>query len=242
MVSDNFRLGDYIERTLSASSTPELMLELKLALSHWGFAHMACGTFGDPEQALGDASIPAVVVDYPEEWQKHYFDKNYVTIDPVVTRAAQAHVPYRWDELRDLTALQKRMFNEATEVGLLHGVTVPIHGPTGAVFVTSVASSHRDIDQRRSLSVANVLVNQAYTVLAGMKHPGAPAAPVSLTGRERECLIWSARGKSSWDIGVILNISENTVNFHLKNAMGKLKASTRVLAIVKAIRMGLIIP
>ncbi|MBR9970371.1 helix-turn-helix transcriptional regulator [Magnetospirillum sulfuroxidans] len=218
------------------------MAELKTALVHWGFPHMACGAFGDPDRPLDDDTVPAVVVDYPQEWQKHYFEKNYVTIDPVVTRAFQAHIPYRWDQLRDLTTLQNRMFNEAHEIGLLHGITVPIHGPTGGVFVASIASPHDDIDHLRSLSVANILVTQAYSVLVGLKHPGAPGAPVALTGRERECLIWSARGKSSWDIGVILNISDNTVNFHLKNAMSKLKTSTRVLAIVKAIRMGLIVP
>lgn len=242
MVGDNFRLGDFIERTLQADTAPALMSELKSALVHWGFPHMACGAFGEPERPLDDTSVPAVVVDYPEEWQKYYFEKNYVTIDPVITRACQAYVPYRWDQLRDLTNPQKRMFKEATEAGLRHGITVPVHGPNGSVFVASVASPHTDIDHLRSLSVANVLVTQVYSVLVGMRHPGAPSAPVSLTVRERECLIWSARGKSSWDIGVILNISDNTVNFHLKNAMEKLKASTRVLAIVKAIRMGLIVP
>lgn len=242
MASDNFRFGDFIERTLVADTSAALMAELKVALAHWGFSYMACGSFGDPERALEDETIPAVVVDYPEAWQTHYFEKNYVTIDPVVTRACQARVPYRWDELRDLTAIQRRMFTEAEDIGLLHGLTVPIHGPAGEVFVASMASAQIDIDHRRALSVANMLVTQAHSVLVGLKHPGAPGAPVSLTGRERECLIWSARGKSSWDIGVILNISENTVNFHLKNAMAKLKASTRVLAIVKAIRMGLIVP
>lgn len=242
MVGDSFRFGDFIERTLQADSAASLMAELKSALSQWGFGHMACGSFGDPDRSLEDETVPAVVVDYPEAWQTRYFEQNYVTIDPIVTRAFQARVPYRWEELRELTGVQRRMFCEAREVGLLHGITVPIHGPAGEVFVASIASPHHDIDHRRSLSVVNLLVTQAHSVLVGMKHPGAPGAPVSLTARERECLIWSARGKSSWDIGVILNISENTVNFHLKNVMGKLKASTRVLAIVKAIRMGLIVP
>ncbi|WP_199763242.1 helix-turn-helix domain-containing protein, partial [Bradyrhizobium guangdongense] len=44
---------------------------------------------------------------------------------------------------------------------------------------------------------------------------------------ERQCLRWVEEGKSSWEIGVILNVSLNTVNFHLKNAMRKLETSTR---------------
>ncbi|HEX2580389.1 MAG TPA: LuxR C-terminal-related transcriptional regulator [Dongiaceae bacterium] len=41
---------------------------------------------------------------------------------------------------------------------------------------------------------------------------------------------------------MILGISENTVKFHIKNASRKLGANSRVLAIVKAIRLGYIIP
>jgi LuxR family quorum-sensing system transcriptional regulator CciR len=63
-----------------------------------------------------------------------------------------------------------------------------------------------------------------------------------LSDREKECLGWAAAGKSSWDIAVILSISENTVNFHVKNAMKKLGATRRTLAVVKAINLGLIDP
>jgi DNA-binding CsgD family transcriptional regulator len=64
--------------------------------------------------------------------------------------------------------------------------------------------------------------------------------PIQLSRRERECLAWTAQGKSSWDIGMILNISENTVNFHVKNAMRKLGTTSRTVAVVKAIRLNLI--
>lgn len=47
-------------------------------------------------------------------------------------------------------------------------------------------------------------------------------------------------GKSSWEIGVILRVSENTVNFHLKNAMRKLETNSRTHCVAKAIRLGLI--
>ncbi|WP_280950845.1 helix-turn-helix domain-containing protein [Rhizobium mesoamericanum] len=52
--------------------------------------------------------------------------------------------------------------------------------------------------------------------------------------------MWVARGKSSWDIGIILGISENTVNFHIKNAMRKFDVASRTVAAVKAINLGII--
>lgn|SRR5579871_6563685 len=61
-----------------------------------------------------------------------------------------------------------------------------------------------------------------------------------LSSREKVCLSWTARGKSSWEIGRILNISENTVNFHIKNALKKLDSNSRTLAAIKAIQLGII--
>lgn len=42
-----------------------------------------------------------------------------------------------------------------------------------------------------------------------------------LTKREFECLHWVVQGKTSWEIGHILGISERTVNFHIGNCMDK---------------------
>lgn len=42
-----------------------------------------------------------------------------------------------------------------------------------------------------------------------------------LTKRELECLHWVAQGKTSWEIGQILGISERTVNFHIGNSIEK---------------------
>ncbi|SPP98014.1 response regulator transcription factor [Bradyrhizobium vignae] len=68
----------------------------------------------------------------------------------------------------------------------------------------------------------------------------ADVQEVVLSERERECLRWIEQGKSSWEIGVILNVSENTVNFHVKNAMRKLETTSRTQSVVKARRLGLI--
>ncbi|ESW68127.1 LuxR family transcriptional regulator [Mesorhizobium sp. LSJC277A00] len=77
----------------------------------------------------------------------------------------------------------------------------------------------------------------------GTKPSGRPKESdtgIKLSPREKECLMWTARGKSSWETGMILGISANTVNFHIKNIMTKLDAASRTVAAVKAIRLGLI--
>jgi LuxR family quorum-sensing system transcriptional regulator CciR len=64
----------------------------------------------------------------------------------------------------------------------------------------------------------------------------------TISKREKDCLVWTAQGKRSWEIGKILGISEHTVNFHLKDAYRKLDVSVRSAAVVKAGRLGLLGP
>ncbi len=64
--------------------------------------------------------------------------------------------------------------------------------------------------------------------------------PIVLTDREVEILRWTADGKTAWEIGSILNISERTVNFHLQNAMGKFGVHNKTHAAAKAVSYGLL--
>ncbi|HMB76094.1 MAG TPA: helix-turn-helix transcriptional regulator, partial [Kiloniellaceae bacterium] len=63
-----------------------------------------------------------------------------------------------------------------------------------------------------------------------------------LTMRESEVLLWTARGKTAWETGEILDIAEETVRFHLKNATRKFAVSSKHQAVVQAIIHGLIVP
>jgi DNA-binding CsgD family transcriptional regulator len=56
-----------------------------------------------------------------------------------------------------------------------------------------------------------------------------------LTPRELEVLTWAARGKSAWEIGVILGISKRTVDEHIQTATRKLGAATRTAAVAIAL-------
>jgi len=55
----------------------------------------------------------------------------------------------------------------------------------------------------------------------------------TLTVREKECLLWSAEGKTSLETSVILNITESTINFHLKNVIKKLDCMNKTQAVQK---------
>jgi len=63
-----------------------------------------------------------------------------------------------------------------------------------------------------------------------------------LTTREKECILWTAEGKTACEIATILIISEATVVFHLKNVIKKLNVANRSQAVAKAVLLGLITP
>ena len=72
------------------------------------------------------------------------------------------------------------------------------------------------------------------------KDPVPAERSVVLTDRENQVLSWAQEGKSNWEIGKILSISERTVKFHMANICDKLEVSNRSHAIAKALRCGLI--
>jgi DNA-binding CsgD family transcriptional regulator len=59
-----------------------------------------------------------------------------------------------------------------------------------------------------------------------------------LTQRQRECLKWVAAGKTDWEIGSILGLSEATINRHVERAKERLGVRTRVQAVVQAMSGG----
>lgn len=63
-----------------------------------------------------------------------------------------------------------------------------------------------------------------------------------LSPREREVLVWVAKGKSNSVIADILGVSESTVDTFLRRLYSKLNATNRITAVVKAIRLGIIVP
>lgn len=66
------------------------------------------------------------------------------------------------------------------------------------------------------------------------------AQEVRLSGRETECLYWTAAGKTASETAQIMCISRRTIEFHLASAIRKLNASNKIQAAVIAARLGLL--
>ncbi len=241
------RIAEFIERSNRATTPAGLFALLEQAADDEGFDFLAYALFGASQnlRLSADSKSPSLMFNYPQDWVKHYFDNSYHKVDPVLRLAQETAYPYLWDELHlhfKLNPCERKLMDEACEVSLSAGISVPLHGPHGKLALLSFAKSCPVIEatnQRCRLHAIATQFDLAYTDLTPHARPAATTA-ISLTRREKECLQWVAQGKSSWDIGVILGISELTATFHIKNAMRKLGTNSRIAAIVRAIRLGCI--
>ena len=178
-----------------------------------------------------------VLNSYPKAWQEHYQRSNYFEHDITVAHCRTKNTPLVWlDSVSSLDDTNKKMFNEASEFGITSGITFPYHGVasefgllTGTVSESFDHSSLNSIVTQHSL----YLLGAALFDLHSQDKENFFNNP--LTQRERECLRWAAEGKTSWEMSVILNISERTACFHLDNAKKKLNSVTRTGAVSKAI-------
>jgi LuxR family quorum-sensing system transcriptional regulator CciR len=239
------RISDFIDESNKLDSPEVLLTLMERAVADLGFDRYAyCALTRHERYKLSDSPAPAVALNYPTSWTDYYFEHDYQDKDPVLLHASEFEGPFLWDSLDAAYALepdQNAVMQEAREAGLLDGVGIPLHGARGNFCLLTCAAGERHPEPTSAFSSLGVLAAQFHAVYSALcrSEPDRRSVPV-LSERERACLQWIARGKTSWDVGEILNISENTVNFHIKKAFAKLNANNRIAAVVNAIRYGLI--
>lgn len=189
--------------------------------------------------------VTSSFTNYPESWINHYKENEFIWNDPVVAFAQRTTVATEWTHLRETKAMtkpQKRVMNEARDFGLISGVFFSARQFSGGIQLISFSSKDSTVFSESEMSAATLIGSKIAVQIAEAQRVETQGALSPLSDRERECLTWAAIGKSSADIELIVGISRNTVDFHIKNAMAKLDATSRTYAIVKAIRLGLIDP
>lgn len=180
---------------------------------------------------------------FPEDWREHYVQSQYINTDPTVRYCSQNTIPVWWDQIpasrkgRRVIA-ERQVMDEAAEYGLRRGISVPVHGAGAEWGMLSLAG-----DAAPSLKAAAALYDLQFLtqcVHEAVKRIHAEQIDEQteqkrLTDRERECLQWTANGKTAWEISRILSLSESTVTFHLKNAIQKMDVTNRPHAVAKAL-------
>lgn len=231
----------YVERSLEAHTAEELRSLFHKVMIEEGFENHFMGSV-----AAADAP-EAVWAHFPEGHFENYLAENWMQVDPILAFTLRTTRPYCWDDIAngvEFTPSQVALLEECKRVGV-HSITaVPIREPNGRCNVIGVSSRHADRRDPKRAKVLHAFCAQTWDRYAQLTRypleaPERVLAP-SLTNRELEILNWMKHGKSNTDISEILSLSVKTIEYHVSNVFRKLGATSRVTAVVIAIRDGLL--
>jgi len=212
---------------------------LARASSEIGFEYFAYGLqmplpLTDPKRCF--------INNYSEDWQQRYSEKNYVEVDPTVRHGLNSVMPLLWTERVFETCLDFR--DDAQAHGIRFGWTQACCGSNGVRGLLTLARSEVPLSRtelHHSMSKMLWLVHAAHESLSSLLiEKFFPKSKEELTEREIDVLRWSADGKTAFEVGVILSISERTANFHINNAVRKLGASNKTAGVIKAALLNLL--
>jgi DNA-binding CsgD family transcriptional regulator len=210
------------------------------AMQRFGF-DKSVYSFLTRHASIGYDAGHAIACAYPEDWMKHYFAKDYLSIDPVITEGLRTSRPFFWDDI-PLNGQQAVLMNEAKDASLCKGIGIPLHNIDGEVAAVGLASSTQGLEvEAHHLSLLQAYAfqfHQAYT--AKLEH--GERERIVLSAKESEVLHWMADGRKLSDIGELMNLSEDAIRYYLKSIYGKLGVNQRTAAVIKAIRLGLLNP
>jgi LuxR family transcriptional regulator, quorum-sensing system regulator CciR len=180
---------------------------------------------------------------YPDGWAEWFDEQSLGATDPVHRASNITSVGFAWSRLPDMIALtpqDRRILELARTEGIGEGFTVPAHVPGEAHGSCSFACVAGEPFSEEHLPLLQLVGAFAFEAARRMRRMRFSKGPIELTDRQRECVMWAARGKSDWEIARVLGVSEATVGEHLRHAFERYGVGKRTLVAVHALFDGTI--
>ncbi len=234
-------MGYHIEEEIKSLQLAQTLSEL-LSIVERNTAALGFEFFSFGHRSHTPVSAPKLelINNYPSTWQDTYTDKQYFKKDPTILHAMKSTQALIWTE--DTFLKSKNLREDAASHGINFGWSQATRSTSGLSMLTLARPYHAIAGSEITENFANLLwfTQAANSAFEGLINNVSSAVDVLLTNRETEVLRWTADGKTSYEISVILSISERTVNFHLNNSMIKLNSNNKISATVKALSLSLI--
>lgn len=189
---------------------------------------------------------PVCFSNHDKDWIEYYYNHQYYFKDPAMKHILQGN---RSDQLWTDYTLQRPedvdsdFFEDVQDAGLRFGLNMPLecsnrHLVGGASF-KSVESNQRIFESQIAANVgllrSATQVFHAYAQSAEHLHQFFGLSP-----REKECLLWLTAGRANKEIAHMLDLSEKTVEHHIKRACQKLMVTNRTHAVARAMTFELL--
>ena len=196
------------------------------------------------DHGLGNSEF-IVVDNTPEAYAEPYADRTIGRRDPVMQHCRRQSVPIIWNQDTYVVQGHGALWEQMASYGYRTGVALALHLPEGRHFFFGVDRDRPLPGDPRELQrvVADLQLFAVHAQEAALRLflPGTlQGERPALTPRELEALNWTMEGKTAWEVGAIMGISERTAVLHVNNAMHKLGCVNKHQAVLKALRLGLI--
>ena len=227
---------------MQAGDRDHLLSEIVRFTQKLGFETVSATTVID--HMLGEAEF-ITLDNTPPDYRDTFVSMGSARDDPVMQHCKRQSVPIIWNQATYTTAGQGDKWEAQARFGYHAGIAMALHMPEGRHFMLGV-----DRDQplpsnpgelTRIVADLQLFAVHAQDAAQRLLLPRSidPNVP-SLTPRELECLRWTMEGKTAWEVGGIVGITERTAGLHINNATHKLGCANKHQAVLKALRTGLI--
>jgi LuxR family quorum-sensing system transcriptional regulator CciR len=231
------RAEAFLRDVCETSTEVELAEALTVVTRELGFSYFALTHHVD----IRRAPQPAIRLhNYPDDWVQYYDDNSLGVSDPVHRASHVTSVGFAWSEIPRMIALTPRdreILARGEAQGIGDGFTIPANVPGethGSCSFANPAGTALSDDHLPLAQLVGAFAFEAARRLWRVRSPLAVPAP-KLTDRQRECILWVARGKSDWEISRILGVEHETVIRHLKLARERYGVAKRTMLAVHAL-------
>lgn len=227
---------------MQARTREEFREEIIRFTKQLGFETVSALTVID--QGLGRSEF-ITIDNTPQSYRDAYVDSSASKLDPVMQHCKRASFPIVWDQQTYVAQGLGDKWEHQAQFGYSTGIAMAVHLPEGRHFMLGVDRDKPLPGDKRELQriVADLQLFTVHAQEAALRllvSPELQPEKPRLTPRELEALRWTMDGKTAWEVGALLGISERTAVMHVNNAMHKLGCSNKHQAVLKALRLGLI--
>jgi DNA-binding CsgD family transcriptional regulator len=243
-------LQSIIEVLQGAESQNDAFAKFSSAIKGYGYDRVGFSLMTD-HPSIGHKAFHWQSSSFPGDWMAHYLENNFHIIDPVFQRVLQKPGPFFWSDAVDaldgsgmieaqFIGRSKTMMHEAADAGLADGIGVSLVNEMGEIAGLGISRSEqdtaKDMQAFADIYLLSFIFHEKYMSFF------APMDLPQLTRREKDVLLWSASGKTDWEIAQITGISQATVRFHWANIFKKMGVNNKLTATMNAVRRKIIVP
>ena len=236
----------FIDKSRRATSPDVLHALIDDISKEMGFDHFALLHHVDlrPHSSKNDRVVTAefvAVSSYPQFWIDRYLSGEIVNFDPVLLASQRTNVGFGWNRIPSMirmTKVHREIMETGKREGIADGFTVPANVPGEFSGSCNFAVRTGRATPTGNFSMAQLVGSFAFEAarsLVERMQGFDESVRVQLTQRQVQCIVLVARGKTDWEIGQILGISEETAKRHISDARLRYDVPKRVQVVLRAL-------